>query len=83
MPEAPDQKPAGDNALKPLKSTLNLPQTAFPMKAGLPIHEPLRLKQWQDSDLYGQIRRARAGSPIRSASRPDTAARTRPVRKPG
>ena len=63
MPEAPDQKPAGDNALKPLKSTLNLPQTAFPMKAGLPIHEPLRLKQWQDSDLYGQIRRARAGSP--------------------
>ena len=33
------------------------------MKAGLPIHEPLRLKQWQDSDLYGQIRRARAGSP--------------------
>jgi len=63
MPEAPDPKPAGDNALKPLKSTLNLPQTAFPMKAGLPIHEPLRLKQWQDSDLYGQIRRARAGSP--------------------
>ena len=63
MPEAPDQKPAGDNAPKPLKSTLNLPQTAFPMKASLPIHEPLRLKQWQDSDLYGQIRRARAGSP--------------------
>ena len=57
MPEAPDPQP------KPLKSTLNLPQTAFPMKAGLPIHEPLRLKQWQDSDLYGQIRAARAGSP--------------------
>jgi isoleucyl-tRNA synthetase len=58
MSEAPDP-----SAPKPLKSTLNLPQTAFPMKAGLPIHEPLRLKQWQDSDLYGQIRRARAGSP--------------------
>jgi isoleucyl-tRNA synthetase len=63
MPEAPNPKPAGDNALKPLKSTLNLPQTAFPMKANLPVNEPLRLQQWQDSDLYGQIRRARAGSP--------------------
>ena len=57
MPEAPNPQP------KPLKSTLNLPQTAFPMKANLPVNEPLRLKQWQDSDLYGQIRRARAGSP--------------------
>jgi isoleucyl-tRNA synthetase len=58
MPEAPDP-----SAPKPLKSTLNLPQTAFPMKAGLPVNEPLRLKQWQEDDLYGQIRAARAGSP--------------------
>jgi isoleucyl-tRNA synthetase len=58
MPEAP--KPS---APKPLKSTLNLPQTAFPMKANLPVNEPLRLAQWEESDLYGQIRRARAGSP--------------------
>jgi isoleucyl-tRNA synthetase len=63
MPEAPDPKPAGDSAPKPLKSTLNLPQTAFPMKAGLPVNEPLRLKSWEEQDLYGQIRRARAGSP--------------------
>jgi isoleucyl-tRNA synthetase len=63
MPEAPDQKPAGDNAPKPLKSTLNLPQTAFPMKAGLPVNEPIRLQQWENSDVYGQIRAARAGSP--------------------
>jgi isoleucyl-tRNA synthetase len=63
MPEAPNPKPAGDNALKPLKSTLNLPQTAFPMKAGLPVNEPLRLKVWEESDLYAQIRRARAGCP--------------------
>ena len=33
------------------------------MKANLPVNEPLRLKQWQESDLYGQIRRARAGPP--------------------
>ncbi len=46
---------------KPLKSTLNLPQTAFPMKANLPQNEPARLAEWQRSDLYGQIRQARAG----------------------
>jgi isoleucyl-tRNA synthetase len=63
MPEAPDPKSAGANHPKPLKSTLNLPQTAFPMKAGLPVNEPLRLKVWEESALYDQIRRARAGSP--------------------
>ena len=48
---------------KPLKATLNLPVTAFPMKANLPQNEPARLKSWLDQDLYGQIRAARAGSP--------------------
>lgn len=52
MPEAPNPQP------KPLKSTLNLPQTAFPMKANLPHNEPLRLAAWQQSNLYGQIRAA-------------------------
>ncbi|MGI4755470.1 MAG: isoleucine--tRNA ligase [Janthinobacterium lividum] len=54
-----------DEAKKPLqmKDTLNLPKTAFPMKAGLPQNEPARLKAWQDMDLYGQIRGARAGAP--------------------
>ena len=63
MPEAPDSKPAASNDPKPLKSTLNLPQTAFPMKAGLPINEPLRLKAWEESGLYAKIRAARAGAP--------------------
>ncbi len=48
---------------KPLKSTLNLPQTTFPMKANLPANEPVRLAAWQQQDLYAQIRAARAGSP--------------------
>ena len=48
---------------KPLKSTLNLPQTAFAMKANLPQNEPARLEAWLKQDLYGQIRAARAGSP--------------------
>jgi isoleucyl-tRNA synthetase len=59
MSEAPDPKAAP--APKPLKATLNLPQTAFPMKANLPVNEPLRLAAWQEADLYGQIRAARAG----------------------
>ncbi len=45
------------------KDTLNLPQTAFPMKANLAQREPQRLAQWQQEDLYGQIRKANAGKP--------------------
>jgi isoleucyl-tRNA synthetase len=47
-----------------LKSTLNLPQTKFSMKANLPENEPKRLAKWAEDNLYGQIRAARAGAPI-------------------
>jgi isoleucyl-tRNA synthetase len=63
MPEAPELKTVPEQAVKPLKSTLNLPQTTFPMKANLPQNEPIRLEAWQKDDLYAQIRAARAGSP--------------------
>lgn len=43
------------------KATLNLPKTAFPMKANLAQREPDILKQWQERDLYGAIRAARKG----------------------
>jgi isoleucyl-tRNA synthetase len=36
--------------------TLFLPQTDFPMRAGLPQKEPEILARWQKSDLYGQLR---------------------------
>jgi isoleucyl-tRNA synthetase len=36
-------------------STLNLPQTEFPMRANLPIREPEILKYWQEIDIYRQI----------------------------
>ena len=45
------------------RDSLNLPQTAFPMKASLTQREPRRLAQWQDNNLYGQIREACAGKP--------------------
>ncbi|HEY0307407.1 MAG TPA: isoleucine--tRNA ligase [Acidobacteriaceae bacterium] len=46
-----------------LKSTLNLPQTGFNMKANLPVNEPIRLAQWAEQGLYAQIRASRAGRP--------------------
>ncbi|HLA77185.1 MAG TPA: isoleucine--tRNA ligase [Vicinamibacteria bacterium] len=46
-----------------LKSTLNLPQTDFPMKANLPQAEPRRLAAWKAEDLYGKLRASRQGAP--------------------
>ncbi|WP_298199359.1 isoleucine--tRNA ligase [Novosphingobium sp.] len=43
------------------RSTVFLPKTDFPMKAGLPQKEPGILARWQDQDLYSQLRAARAG----------------------
>ena len=45
------------------KNTLNLPQTAFPMKANLANREPEMLKAWQDMGLYQRLREARKGAP--------------------
>ena len=44
------------------QATLNLPKTDFPMKAELPKREPAYLSRWEERDLYGQIRKARAGA---------------------
>jgi isoleucyl-tRNA synthetase len=38
------------------KNTLNLPQTKFPMRAGLPKREPSWLQRWEDMDIYGRLR---------------------------
>ena len=37
------------------KDTINLPSTAFPMKANLANREPQMLKQWEESGLYERI----------------------------
>src|SRR5215468_8734410 len=41
--------------------TLFLPQTEFPMRAGLPQREPEILARWEKGDLYGQLRTAAKG----------------------
>jgi isoleucyl-tRNA synthetase len=47
-----------------LKKTVNLPSTAFPMKANLPTTEPKWLEKWAQTRLYAQIRSSRAGRPM-------------------
>jgi isoleucyl-tRNA synthetase len=45
------------------KSTLNLPDTPFPMRGDLAKREPGWIKQWQDKKLYEKIREASKGKP--------------------
>jgi isoleucyl-tRNA synthetase len=45
------------------KDSLNLPRTDFPMKGNLAQREPEMLRRWQEMDLYGELRRRRAGRP--------------------
>ena len=46
------------------KSTLNLPQTAFPMKGNLPNREPEFVERWMKQGLYQRIQASRAGKPL-------------------
>src|SRR3954470_18142353 len=41
--------------------TLYLPQTEFPMRAGLPQREPEILKRWNEIGLYRKLREKAAG----------------------
>jgi isoleucyl-tRNA synthetase len=43
------------------RSTVFLPKTDFPMKAGLPQKEPLILAKWLEGKLYERLRKARSG----------------------
>jgi isoleucyl-tRNA synthetase len=48
------------------RETVFLPQTPFPMRAGLPQKEPEILARWDAQDLYHLVRRTRqaAGAPL-------------------
>ena len=47
-----------------LKATLNLPKTAFAMKANLPQNEPKLLERWEKTRIYERIREVHNGQPI-------------------
>src|SRR5215470_15471224 len=46
------------------KDTVNLPETAFPMRGDLARREPEILAHWEQTRLYHRIQEARAGAPL-------------------
>jgi isoleucyl-tRNA synthetase len=56
MSEKPQKSDAPDYS-----RTLYLPQTEFPMRAGLPQREPELLARWAEIDLYGKLRQSAKG----------------------
>ena len=58
---ADDASPARD-----YRDTVFLPETPFPMRAGLPQKEPGILQRWAERDLFESLRkeRQRAGAPL-------------------
>ncbi len=49
------------NPERDYSETLFLPQTEFPMRAGLPEREPVLLARWEKENLYGKLREAAKG----------------------
>jgi isoleucyl-tRNA synthetase len=47
-----------------LKTTVNLPETTFPLKGNLAQNEPARLKKWEEMDVYERLREVRKGKPL-------------------
>jgi isoleucyl-tRNA synthetase len=61
--ETLDVKTKAERPERDYSETLFLPQTDFPMRAGLPQREPVLLERWQNMDLYRRLREAGAGRP--------------------
>ena len=62
MSEKPQKSDASDYS-----KTLFLPQTEFPMRAGLPQREPEILKRWNEIGLYRRLREGRRPRQVRAA----------------
>ncbi|CAN5294532.1 isoleucine--tRNA ligase [soil metagenome] len=61
MTDKPADKPADKTDAVDYAQTLFLPQTEFPMRAGLPQREPELLARWAKMDLYRKLREAGKG----------------------
>ena len=46
------------------KNTLSLPETDFPMRAGLPTREPVWLEHWEKLDIYNTLRKRTGRKPF-------------------
>ena len=53
--------PEGDTMTVDYKSTIHLPRTDFPMKAGLPKREPEILARWERIGMWRRLREESAG----------------------
>src|SRR5215213_1218086 len=58
-----DQNSPAAAPARDYSETLFLPQTDFPMRAGLPQREPLLLQRWNEMKLYERLREAQKGRP--------------------
>jgi isoleucyl-tRNA synthetase len=58
-----EQNPKGPAVGRDYSETLFLPQTDFPMRAGLPQREPLLLERWNELRLYERLREVQKGRP--------------------
>jgi isoleucyl-tRNA synthetase len=56
-------EPADAPAQRDYRETLFLPETPFPMKAGLPLREPEWVAKWDSENLYAQLRDAAKDRP--------------------
>ena len=45
------------------KESLLLPKTDFPMRGGLPQKEPIKYKQWNETNVYEKMKNNRKGAP--------------------
>ncbi len=64
--DAEKRTDSSEQAGRDYRDTVFLPQTDFPMRAGLPQKEPQILARWEEIDLYNTARKARqaAGAPL-------------------
>ncbi|WP_046866419.1 isoleucine--tRNA ligase [Microvirga massiliensis] len=58
-----DQPPKSAATARDYSETLFLPQTDFPMRAGLPQREPALLERWNEMALYRRMRERAEGRP--------------------
>jgi len=54
----------GPRVVSKYKTTVILPETAFPMRGDLATREPEILMEWDQTDLYEKIQEARANAPL-------------------
>lgn len=52
-----------DNSQNNYSTTLNLPETSFPMRGNLPKREPGWVQEWENKGIYKKLRAVRCGQP--------------------